>query len=284
MVYNRTKFVIRRNRIMRSFFLALALVLTGVFITVPSFAHEGNHQYTTLASDVMNGVDNPENREALKEFVMHAKAHIEETKYIEDFLILLAEFKDRDQEWTANEAAIYLFIFTAGDHEVGNHDPEDHGEGEIAVFNAFNPLIEGMDIHETVDANGVEISHELIDAIERDGFGEYTWDDPRIEGDEVREEGKSPGTSPKVSYVETVKVPGPSNTTFILGSGFYPTPVKSGSNDDGCAIAGASAATGAGLSSLLLNMVLVVSGLFMAVSWRICACGKKINPHMTFKL
>lgn len=251
---------------MKGFFLAVALVLASVFIAVPSFAHGGgDHQSTTLASDVMNGVDNEENRDALKNFVMHAKAHIEEAAHIEDFLVLLSEFRDEQGDWIAHERSIYLYIFTAG-------EADEHGEHqEIAVFNAVNPAVEGINLHGLTDADGVEVAHEIIDAATQpggDGFGEYTWDDPRIEGDEVNEEGKSPGTSAKVSYAVKVELPGMTATEFVVGSGFYPTPLMDDSDDDGCAIAGGGATGRDGLGSLF-NLLLVVSALFLTVSWRI---------------
>lgn len=250
---------------MNRFFLAVALVLASVFVAVPSFAHEGVHESTTLASAVMNGVDNEENRDALKNFVMHAKAHVEEVELIEDFLELLSEFRDREGDWIAHGGSIYLYIFTSG-------ETADGGHREIAVFNAINPNVERLNLHEMTDANGEEVAHELIDAVERDGFGEYTWDDPRIEGDEVNEEGKSPGTSAKVGYVVKVELPGMTATEFVLGSGFYPTPLPESmmdDGDDGCAIAGAT--TGRDGLGSLFNLLLVVSALFLAVSWRIRA-------------
>ncbi len=246
---------------MKGFFLAVALVLASGFIAVPSFAHgDGDHQYTTLASAVMNDVDNDENRDALRNFVMHAKAHIEEAEHIEDFLLLLSEFRDEEGDWMAHGRSIYLYIFTAGETESGEHE-------EIALFNAVNPAVEGLNLHEVTDADGVEIAHELIDvaAPEGAGFGEYTWDDPRIEGDEVNEAGKSPGTSDKVSYTVKVELPGSAQTEFVLGSGFYPTPLMDDS-DDGCAIAGGTA--GKDSLSPLFNLFLVVSALFLAVSWK----------------
>ena len=251
---------------MKGFFLAAALILASGFIAAPSFAHGGGHQDTTLASAVMNGVDNEENRNALKNFVMHAKAHVEEAANIEDLLLLLSEFRDEEGDWIAHERSIYLYIFTATETEDGGHE-------EIAVFNAINPAVEGLDLHEVTDANGREIAHELIDAATepgRDGFGEYTWDDPRIEGDEVNEAGKSPGTSDKVGYVVTVELLGgeqSTSTEFILGSGFYPTPLMDDSDDGGCAIAGGTAGRD-GLGSLF-SLFLAVSALFLAVSWRI---------------
>ena len=162
----------------------------------------------------------------------------------------------------AHERSIYLYIFMAS-------EADEHGvHQEIALFNAINPAVEGINLHEVTDANDVEIAHELIDvaAPEGDGFGEYTWDDPRIEGDEVNEAGKSPGTSDKVSYTVKVELPGSAQTEFVLGSGFYPTPLMDDSGDDGCAIAGGTAGRD-GLSPLF-NLFLVVSALFLAVSWK----------------
>lgn len=257
---------------MKGFFFAVALVLASAFIAVPSFAHGGDHEDTTLASAVMNGVDNDENRDALKKFVMHAKAHVEEAELIEEFLTLLSEFRDEEGDWMAHGGSIYLYIFTTGETADGEHE-------ELAVFNASNPAVEGLDLHEVTDANGKEVAHELIDAAEpgRDGFGEYTWDDPRIEGDEVDEAGKSPGTSDKVGYVVKVKLPGGESLTateFILGSGFYPTPLPEPKVDDsdGCAIAGGT--TGRDGLSPLFNLFLVVSALFLAVSWRTRTVGR----------
>ena len=254
---------------MKGFFLAVALVLVSVFTAVPSFAHGGDHESTTLASAVMNGVDNEENRDALRNFVMHAKAHIEEAAHIEDFLILLSEFRDEQGDWIAHERSIYLYIFTAG-------EADEHGDHrEIAVFNAVNPAVEGINLHGLTDADGVEVAHEIIDAATQpggDGFGEYTWDDPRIEGDEVNVPGKSPGTSAKISYAVKVELPGGeqlTSTEFVVGSGFYPTPLMDVSDDDGCAVAGGT--SGRDSLSSLFNLFLAVSALFLAVSWRIQA-------------
>ncbi len=249
---------------MKGFFLAVALVLASGFIAVPSFAHGGDHEDTTLASAVMNGVDNDENRDALKKFVMHAKEHVEEAGNLKDLLILLSEFRNGEGVWMAHGGSIYLYIFTADETEDGEHE-------EIAVFNAINPRVEGINVHEMTDANGVEVAHELIDAAtepDGDGFGYYTWDDPRIEGDEVNEAGKTPGTSDKIGYVEVITLLD-EPTVFVLGSGFYPTPLPEPMvDDDGCVIAAVGTTGRDGLSSLF-NLFLVVSALFIAVSWRI---------------
>ena len=99
---------------MKRFSLAIALVLVSVFISVSSFAHgdDDDHQSTTLASEVMNGIDDDKNREALKDFVTHAKEHIREAEHIEDLLLLLTEFRDKEGDWIAHEDSIYLYMFT----------------------------------------------------------------------------------------------------------------------------------------------------------------------------
>ena len=249
---------------MKRFSLAIALVLVSVFISVSSLAHGGggeDHQNMTLASAVMNGIDDTQtteyaqNKAALKNFVMHAKEHIREAEHIEDLLLLLTEFRDKKGDWIAHEDSIYLYMFT----DLGSDAHE-----ELVVFHAINSDVEGLDLHDMTDANGLEIAHELSEAIGRDGFAEYTWDDPRFEGDEVSEAGKSPGSSPKVGYVEKVTLL-EDPATFLIGSGFYPTPYSPAS-DNGCAIAGGT--TGRDGLSSLCNLFLMVSALFLAVSWK----------------
>lgn len=247
---------------MKGFFSAAALVLASVFVAVPSFAHGGDHESTTLASAVMNGVDNDENRSALKNFVAHARDHIREAEHVEELIVLLAEFGREEGDWIAHEGSIYLYIFA----DVSSDAEGEEEHEEIVIFNANNPRVVGLNLHEMTDADGLEIAHELIEAVDGDGFAEYTWDDPRIEGDEVAEAGKSPGSSPKVGYVEKVTLLDDPQT-FLIGSGFYPTPLMDDSDDDGCAIAGVT--SGRDSLSSLFNLLLVVSALFLAVSWRI---------------
>ena len=243
---------------MKRFSLAIALVLVSVFISVSSLAHGGgdeDHQSTTLASEVMNGIDNDGNREALKDFVTHAKEHIREAEHIEDLLLLLTEFRDKEGDWIAHEDSIYLYMFT---------DVSSDAHEELVVFHAINFDVEGLDLHGMRDANGDEIAHKLIEAVAGDGFAEYTWDDPRFEGDEVTEAGRSPGSSPKVGYVEKVTLLD-DPAMFLIGSGFYPTPYSPAS-DNGCAIAVGT--TGRDSLSSLFNLFLMVSALFLAVSWK----------------
>ena len=121
----------------------------------------GDHQSTTLASEVMNGIDNDGNREALKDFVTHAKEHIREAEHIEDLLLLLTEFRDKEGDWIAHEDSIYLYMFT---------DVSSDAHEELVVFHAINFDVEGLDLHGMRDANGDEIAHKLIEAIGRRWF------------------------------------------------------------------------------------------------------------------
>ena len=83
----------------------------------------------------------------------------------------------------------------------------------INFFHAFRPEIEGLDRSENQDVNGVKINQELRAAVlSGDGYVEYWYDNPAVEGDE--ETG-----SPKVAYATIVTI---GSTPLIFGSGIYP--------------------------------------------------------------
>lgn len=116
----------------------------------------------------------------------------------------------------------------------------------------------------------VEIIERLIAASketeEDDRFVEYDWDDPAIEGDEAPGGGAG-GSSPKLGYVEPFANPSNPNQIFIFGSGLYlgpETPEMETPDDGGCAISGTENTT----KSSLLNLFLVMSVLFFAVSFK----------------
>ena len=237
---------------MRSLFFAAIFALAGAF---PVFAQ--------TASDVVNDTDSQANRDALKSFVDNAKNHIEGAQGIDDLFSRLRDQRD-EGTWMNKENGIYVFIF---------QKPQAGGDEELVIFNANNPELEGRNLHVT-DASmpSVDVGHSINTAVvekegEGKGFSEYTWDDPRFEGDEVDEEGKSPGTSKKVSYaVEVTLLNDPQK--FILGSGFYPNPPPAmDDSDDGCAIVSGELSTRKSASSML-NLLLIVSALFLAVSWK----------------
>lgn len=83
----------------------------------------------------------------------------------------------------------------------------------FAFFHAARPELEGEDLSDLEDANGVRITQEYLEkAAAGGGFVEFLWDDPSVEGDE--ETG-----SPKVAYVAPLVLAG---AELILGAGFHP--------------------------------------------------------------
>ncbi len=134
-------------------------------------------------------------RETLKAFVLAAKAHADNATSLAEYLAVLQEFRT-EGPW--KQGSIYLFVFsTTG----------------IFVLHGDNPDLEGQNLIDLEDANGVKIVQELIAvAAEGGGYVEYLWPDPVVEGDE--EIG-----SPKVSYAIPYSALG---QDFVLGSGFFP--------------------------------------------------------------
>ena len=141
-------------------------------------------------------------------------------------------------------------------------------------FNGLDSTLEDTSISLT-DKNGDNI-WDLIAAEandpDSDGFVEYLWDNPVVDGDEVRDgngdviPGQSPGESRKISYIQEVVIGG-SPTGLIYGSGIYPADSISGAatDDDGCAIAAAGSSK---VRSAGLNLFAVMSFLFLAISFK----------------
>ena len=96
------------------------------------------------------------------------------------------------------QGPIYLYVF------------ETDG---VNVFHGGNKTIEGQNVWEWEDKNGVKYTQELLrEAAGGGGFVEYYFDNPNVTGDE--EEG-----SLKVGYATELDLGG---TTLVIGSGFYP--------------------------------------------------------------
>ena len=149
--------------------------------------------------------------------------------------------------------SIYLFIMTAG---AGNNPP-------IVFLNGNNPELTGGDFVDIFDEDEVDVGGIIIEAAGEHGKGgivRYKWDDPAAEGDEVNEPGMSPGTSPKVSYVEGAQID-PRFGVWIFGSGIYPAAED---DDGGCAIAG----TGGKLAGAVFNLFLIVFSLCIVFWWK----------------
>lgn len=146
-------------------------------------------------------------RETLKAFILAAKEYAENNaSSISEYQELLQEFRTEGR-W--KQGSIYLFLLDS--------------EGNF-VFHGDDPELEGQNLFDLEDANGVKFVQELIAAAaEGGGYVEYLWPDPLVEGDE--ESG-----SPKVSYAIPYSAFG---LEFVLGSGFYPetaaTAVEGGS-------------------------------------------------------
>ena len=131
-----------------------------------------------------------------------------------------------------NFGSVYLFVMTAGE--------------SVVVLNGNNPELAGGSFKNVLDEDGKDINELIQEAAGehgKSGFVEYKWDNPVVPGDEVNQAGKSPGTSPKISYVEGVRFGSEDDSpVYIFGSGIYPTSTDerptSTSSDGGCAIAG----------------------------------------------
>ena len=155
----------------------------------------------------------------------------------------------RKEPWKSG--AIYMFAMTSTTQ---------------VFFNGLLHTLEDTNLN-VVDEDGVNVGDEIIKTATGTGVGgfvDYKWDHPLIDGDEVREDGKSPGTTPKRSYVEGFSFPG-GEQVFIMGSGIYPGDYTKAEDDDGgCAIVG----IGSGTGNTALNLLLVVSALFLAAFFR----------------
>ena len=144
-------------------------------------------------------------RESLRAFVErardHAEASISSLAEQEAYAFFDREFRP-EGEW--RRGSIYLGVILA--------DGADRG---TSLFHAVNPDLEGQNLWDLTDKNGVFIVRELT-AKAGVEFVEYYFDNPDVIGDE--EEG-----SLKVAWAEKLTIAG---RTFTIGSGFYPaTPV-----------------------------------------------------------
>ncbi len=165
----------------------LTAVLMLALTTLLPTAHPAIAQDPEItAGDVVD-------RETLKAFVLAAKAYGDKATSLPEYLNILQEFRI-EGPW--KQGSIYLFLFTT--------------EG-LFILHGDDPDLEGQNLIDLEDANGVKIVQELIAvAAEGGGYVEYLWPDPQIEGDTG---------SPKVSYAIPYSALG---QDFVLGSGFFP--------------------------------------------------------------
>ena len=211
---------------------------------------------TTEAKDV-------DTREELKMFVKDAIKFFQNTliNTLTNPNLDLAKarkfFRAEDGPW--RHVSTYIYIMDNG----GN-----------VIFNGGNRNIEQTNLLQSQDSDLVEIINRLIAASEKQNederFVEYNWDNPAVEGDSPPGGGAG-GSSPKLGYVETFTIPSFSQV-LIFGSGLYlesDTPEmdapETDTDDDGaCAIAGDGNTT----QSTIFNLFLVMSVLFLAISFK----------------
>lgn len=135
-------------------------------------------------------------RDTLKFFVERAATALEAAASdLDAAYTFLDETFRPEGEWRHGE--VYVFVLTL--------------DG-INFFQAPDRNIEGKDRTQLVDLNGTNLWDVILAAAESgEGFTEYWFDNPAVEGDE--ETG-----SPKLAYVQKVTI---GDTTLILGSGIY---------------------------------------------------------------
>ena len=231
---------------MRGYAFGIIFAVTSVVMVIPAFAGDtagAADKSMVTAGDVVD-------KDTVKSFVTRAKNYIEAASTPSELFTVLREFRT-DETWRKD--SIYLFIIQR---------PTETG-GEIVIFNASNRDAEGGSMH-VLDIDGTDVGHEFERKVyEGDGYIEYRWDNPAISGDELNEPGKVAGTSRKISYAVDISLIGHPED-LMLGAGFYPDPPPA--SKKGCAIT----ATGSGnlSQSSIFNLFLMVSALFLAVSWK----------------
>ena len=207
---------------------------------------------TTRAEDV-------DTREELKMFVKEAINFFRSTLFNPNVDLAKARklFRAGDGPW--RHVSTYIYIMDNG----GN-----------VIFNGGNKNIEQTNLLQSQDPILVDTIQRLIAASEKEDederFVEYNWDNPAVEGDSPPGGGAG-GSSPKLGYVETLTFPSVSQV-FIFGSGLYlgsdtpetDTPEMDTTDDGACAIAGDGNTT----QSTIFNLFLVMSALFLAISFK----------------
>ena len=149
-------------------------------------AGDGDMDRTITAAAVVG-------RETLEAFVLRAKEMLEALTAEE----ILASFETFRSEGEWKSGPIYLFVSDL--------------QGNM-LFHGADPSLEGQNLIDLKDLNGVKVTQELLAQVANGGgFVEYLWDDPTIEGDEDR-------SSPKVGYAAPLSILG---QEFAIGAGFY---------------------------------------------------------------
>ncbi len=189
-----------RNHIMKIPLLRGAFTCAVAFVCVFSYAvsasahgkHANASKETATAGKAGNG------RSALREFVLHAKAHWEVPVPRErslDFWQQVLRKVERRGDWKSGSN--YLILVDKQGRSIA------HGYYESAP---------GHDISVWRDSRGTDVVQELIEAAqssEQGGFVDYYWDDPNDPSDNA--------TSPKSAYAVNCKVPALGIELVLIG-------------------------------------------------------------------
>ncbi len=141
-------------------------------------------------------------KETLKAFVEAAKEYAKSYPFSED---IAEEFRQEGGKW--KHESIYLAVLNS--------------EGVI-VFHAANADLEGQNLINFEDPNGVKYVQELIAATATGGgFVEYYFDNPAVDENRDGELLGDPIGSPKISYAIPITDP-ETGMELTLLSGFYP--------------------------------------------------------------
>ncbi len=141
-------------------------------------------------------------KETLKTFVETAKKYAQSFPFSEN---IAEEFRQEGGKW--KHESIYLAVLNS--------------DGVI-VFHAANSALEGQNLIDFEDPNGVKYAQELIAAAAAGGgFVEYYFDNPAVDENGDGELVGDPIGSPKISYAIPITNP-QTGMEFTLLSGFYP--------------------------------------------------------------
>ena len=137
---------------------AIILGLASLFFAVNPAVAQNDAKVT--ASDVVD-------RESLKAFVLEAREYLDSFETLSGYRDALESFR-AGGDW--KQGSVYLYVATT--------------DG-VVVFHAADPDLEGRNLYDLEDSNGVKIIQEILAAAAQGGgYVEYLWDDPAVAGDE----------------------------------------------------------------------------------------------------
>ena len=150
--------------------------------------------HSAVAQDMGVTASEVVDRETLKAFVEGAKDSLESTANFAEVARLVEVFRS-EGDWKAG--SIYIFVINT--------------DG-VVFFHGADPSLDGQNLIDLEDINGVKIVQEIIAAgAAGGGFVEYYWDNPAVEGDEDTQ-------SPKLTYAIPINIFG---QDFVVGAGIY---------------------------------------------------------------